>query len=85
MKQNKYQIKCKKCEKNNFNVFSCLNKNIEKKSKGKSKKKTNISQNGPGGVCVKRWCKKENKTQAQPKSIFFNLQPVCSKNARFSC
>ena len=51
MKQNKYQIKCKKCEKNIFNVFSCLNKNIESKSKGKNKKMTNISCNGPGG-CV---------------------------------
>ena len=34
---------------------------------------------GQGGVCEIKWCKKENRTQAQPKPIFFNLQPVCQK------
>ena len=35
---NKYQIKCKKCEKNIFSVFSCLDKNIKSKSKRKNQK-----------------------------------------------
>ena len=35
---NKYQIKCKKCEKNIFSVFSCLSKNIKSESKRKNQK-----------------------------------------------
>ena len=38
MKQNKYQIKCKKCEKNIFNIFYALTKINKSETKIKSKK-----------------------------------------------
>ena len=73
MKQNKYQIKCKKCEKNIFNVFSCLDKNIKSKSKGKKSKMTNISQNGPGGCMCKKMVQIEKRNKPSPKQAC--LQP----------
>ena len=38
MKPNKYQIKCKKCEKNNFNIFYALSKINKSETKIKSQK-----------------------------------------------
>ena len=38
MKQNKCQKNAKKCGKNIFNVYLCLDKNIKTKSKGKNQK-----------------------------------------------
>ena len=78
MKQNKYKKNAKKCEKNNFNIFSCLNKNIEPKSKGKKLKMINKTQNGPGGACEMQWCEKEN--ISGPAQRLCLLQPPASLN-----
>ena len=73
MKQNKCQKNAKKCGKNIFNVYLCLDKNIKTKSKGKKSKITKISQNGPGGCMCKTVVQKGKITQAQPKEVVFNL------------
>ena len=43
---------------------------------------TNISQNGPGGVCVKQWCKKENESDLGQRGC---LQPPDSLPNKKMC
>ena len=84
MKQNKYQIKCKKCEENIFNVFSCLDKNMKSKSKGKNQKWQIYQAMGQGGVCEKWKCKKKQQVRPSPRRLVFNLQQqFCQKRAPF--
>ena len=46
---------------------------------------TNISQNGPGGACVRMWCKKKEQVRPSPGRLCLQPLDKQTEQTRASC